>query len=180
MGVPHLQWCWGARKRRIVQEKIARKSISVVRCGAPRVSHTSRSSLARVRARCARVLSGPCGPCRHCRVCARHAALYTPYTPLASCSYSLHTSYAAHGTGIKLRTTNPSQITQARRMEKEVPRRPWWRGGTGGRKKGEEDERPAQAASRQRLLAISRHSGPSLHAAGADRAGRRARVQVHV
>ena len=32
---------------------------------------------------------------------------------------------------------------RARRMEKEVPRRPWWRGGTGGRKKGEEDERPA-------------------------------------
>ena len=42
-------------------------------------------------------------------------------------------------------------------MEKEVPRRPWWRGGTGGRKKGGEDERPAQTASRQRLLAISRH-----------------------
>ena len=39
---------------------------------------------------------------------------------------------------------------------------PWWRGGTGGRKKGEEDERPAQAASRQRLLAISRHSQRTL------------------
>ena len=51
---------------------------------------------------------------------------------------------------------------RARRMEKEVPRRPWWRGGTGGRKKGEEDERPAQAASRQRLLAISRHSQRTL------------------
>ena len=47
-------------------------------------------------------------------------------------------------------------------MEKEVPRRPWWRGGTGGRKKGEEDERPAQTASRQRLLAISRHSPRTL------------------
>ena len=38
-------------------------------------------------------------------------------------------------------------------------------GGTGGRvrrKKGEEDERPAQAASRQRLLAISRHSQRTL------------------
>ena len=33
---------------------------------------------------------------------------------------------------------------RARRMEKEVPRRLWWRGGTGGQKKGEEDERPAQ------------------------------------
>ena len=43
---------------------------------------------------------------------------------------------------------------RARRMEKEVPRRPWWRGGTGGRKKGEEDERPAQIASRQHLLAF--------------------------
>ena len=51
---------------------------------------------------------------------------------------------------------------RARRMEKEVPRRPWWRGGTGGRKKGEEDERPAQTASRQRLLAISRHSPRTL------------------
>ena len=51
---------------------------------------------------------------------------------------------------------------RARRMEKEVPRRPWWRGGTGGRKKGEEDERPAQPASRQRLLAISRHSQRTL------------------
>ena len=51
---------------------------------------------------------------------------------------------------------------RARRMEKEVPRRPWWRGGTGGRKKGEEDERPAQAASRRRLLAISRHSQRTL------------------
>ena len=51
---------------------------------------------------------------------------------------------------------------RARRMEKEVPRRPWWRGGTGGRKKGEEDERPAQTASRQRLLAISRHSQRTL------------------
>ena len=52
---------------------------------------------------------------------------------------------------------------RARRMEKEVPRRPWWRGGTtGGRKKGEKDERPAQAASRQRLLAISRHSQRTL------------------
>ena len=30
------------------------------------------------------------------------------------------------------------------------------------RKKGEEDERPAQAASRQRLLAISRHSQRTL------------------
>merc|ERR1712147_206499 len=50
----------------------------------------------------------------------------------------------------------------APRMEKEVPSRPWWRGGTGGRKKGEEDERPAQAASRQRLLAISRHSQRTL------------------
>ena len=51
---------------------------------------------------------------------------------------------------------------RARRMEKEVPRRPWWRGGTGGRKKGGEDERPAQTASRQRLLAISRHSPRTL------------------
>ncbi len=51
---------------------------------------------------------------------------------------------------------------RARRMEKEVPRRPWWRGGTGGQKKGEEDERPAQAASRQRLLATSRHSPRTL------------------
>ena len=47
---------------------------------------------------------------------------------------------------------------RARRMEKEVPRRPWWRGGTGGRKKGEEDERPAQTASRQRLLVTDRKS----------------------
>ena len=38
----------------------------------------------------------------------------------------------------------------------------WWRGGTGGQKKGEEDERPAQVASRQRLLAISRHSPRTL------------------
>ena len=51
---------------------------------------------------------------------------------------------------------------RARRMEKEVPRRPWWRGGMGGQKKGEEDERPAQAASRQRLLATSRHSPRTL------------------
>ncbi len=51
---------------------------------------------------------------------------------------------------------------RAMRMEKGVPRRPWWRGGTGGRKKGEEDERPAQAASRQRLLATSRHSQRTL------------------
>ena len=51
---------------------------------------------------------------------------------------------------------------RARRMEKEVPRRLWWSGGTGGQKKGEEDERPAQTASRQRLLAISRHSPRTL------------------
>ena len=33
---------------------------------------------------------------------------------------------------------------------------------SGGRKKGEEDEQPAQTASRQRLLAISRHSQRTL------------------
>ena len=60
------------------------------------------------------------------------------------------------------RANGTTRKGRARRMEKEVPRRPWWRGGTGGRKKGEEDERPAQAASRQRLLATSRHSQRTL------------------
>ena len=41
------------------------------------------------------------------------------------------------------RANGTIQKGRARRMEKEVPRRPWWRGGTGGRKKGEEDEQPA-------------------------------------
>ena len=64
------------------------------------------------------------------------------------------------------RANGTTRKGRARRMEKEVPRRPWWRGGTGGRKKGEEDGRPAQAASRQRLLATSRHSPRTLATCG--------------
>ena len=43
----------------------------------------------------------------------------------------------------KWRANGAIRKGRARRMEKEVPRRPWWRGGTEGRHEGEEGERRA-------------------------------------